>query len=335
MSATSRRKFLSGAAAAGAGVACASISPAAAAAVLRAPTHDEMVAIDFINWPRHQESPAGRTRLACLVYGLVCVDALNQEALLPNSAGVPNVRPHQARLWTTTSSIVGANPFSGSETGTDSTGVLTFFSIATYKVQITPLTALGAPAPDVTPQVLKWRNSLQHPWQHEKWVRSLKVQTGKEMIPLADRENRALVTSRVQMKGGRVTAVPPFTLQGQHAEWRSTVGDGTIRTAATTDSMLWTRNYHRTTDRLAITFTNSTGVKTLYLKMAPGGLKAAITHATDTASSDPTKMTDSTAFARLLVGNAPSSFPVPELATLPHPSALGSSQDVHCEGGRP
>ena len=340
MSATSRREFLSGAAAASAGMACATLSVSAAPAEVIAPmTHDAMVAMDFIDWPRHQEGPPAPTRLACLFYGLICVDVGYQDALLPNAAGVPNVRPHQARFWTTTSSIVGSNPFTGSETGTDASGALTWVSTATYKVEFTPLTAMGARVDDLIPQSAqpKWRNSLRQPWTHAKWVRSLNAQTGRALIGNTQRENRTLVTSRIKMRGGLVTAIPPYTRQGQHAEWKSTLRDGSVVIAATTDSMLWTRSFPRTTQRVEVSFINAAGavVKSLQLSMSSNGLPVAITHATDTPSSDPSKMTDSTAFARLLEGNDPSRFPIPELATLPRSAPQHSSEDVHCEGGKP
>ncbi len=336
MGATSRRRFLSGAAAATAGVACATVNAAAAAGTMQTGSVDTRVAFDFFNWPRHQDKEnQGGNHAAWLLYGLVCMDVKSQELLLPNPAGVPNVSAHNARLWVLKSSIVDSAQFSTTEKGDDSSGLLTYFTIAGYKLQLAALDAARNQISDTTPD-LKWRNSTQQPWRHSKWVRSLKAQTGKALIPAAQRDDRSLVTTRVELKGGTVTAVPPFSTQGQHAEWRSQLADGSIVVGATTDSMLWTRPFSSRADRLRVTFVDRLGAsKTLLLRMSTTGLLAALTHSTDMPHSIPTQMTDSTAFARLLVGNNPATFPVPVLEGLQRPAALGSSDDVHCEGGRP
>lgn len=336
MSTTSRRRFLTGAAAATAGVAYAGVNGAAAAREIQTNPIDARVALSFFDWPRHAEKELrGNRHLACLLYGLVCVDVKSQELLLPNPAGVANVDAHNARLWVLKSSIADDQQFSAADKQDDINGIATGFTIEGCKIEIAALDAAGTVISETATSDLKWRNSKQQPWRDQKWVRSLKAQTGKSLIPVAQRGNRALVTSQVQLKGGRVTAVPPFSEQGQHAEWRSQLSGGTVVVAATTDSMLWTRPFAAVTNRIRVTFISATSTKTLLLNMPPSGLLAAITHSTDMAHSDPTKMTDSTAFARLLVGNDPSSFPVPELDSLQIPASAGSSDDVHCEGGRP
>ena len=55
------------------------------------------------------------------------------------------------------------------------------------------------------------------------------------------------------------------------------------------------------------------------------------THATTMAHGDPTKLTDSKAFARLLRNGDPSTYPYPVLDSLPKPYASLSSEDMHCE----
>lgn len=335
MGATSRRQFLSGAAAATAGVACASANVVSATTTMQLDSIDARVALNFFDWPRHQEQEHhGKKHLGWLLYGLVCMDVPNEELLLPNPAGVPNVDAHNARLWVQKTMVADDSQFSAADKHDDANGIATGYTIGGSKLQLAALDSAGKVISDNSP-ALKWRNSKQQPWRDQKWLRSLKAHTGKSLIPLAQRDNRVLVTSRVELKGGRVTAVPPFSIQGQHAEWRSQLGNGDVVVAATTDSMLWTRAVSELTDRIRVTFVGSAGSKTLLLQMPATGLLAAITHSTDMPHSDPTKMTDSTAFARLLVGNDPSSFPVPVLDTLQQPAYAGSSDDVHCEGGRP
>lgn len=334
MGATSRRQFLSGAAAATAGVACATANAAAAARSMTIDTVDARVAMDFFNWPRHKEKEhQGRKHAAWLLYGLVCMDVKSQELLLPNPAGVPDVSAHNARLWVLKSSIADSSQFTGADQGDDDSGLLTYFTIAGYKLQLAAVDSAGDPIVDTT-RALQWRNTNQQPWRHSKWLRSLKVHTGKSLITGTKRDDPSLVSSRVELYGGRVTAVPPFSKQGQHAEWRSQLSSGSSVVAATTDSMLWTRPFSPRADRLRVTFVTRRSSKTLFLHLTTNGLLAAITHSTDMAHNDPTKMTDSTAFARLLVGNDPASFPVPVLDNLQNPGFVGSSDDVHCEGGR-
>ena len=334
--AATRRQFLSGAAAATAGVALLNTRAAAEETHPHDGDIDERVAMDFLNAPLHQDSTeTASNRIVGLLYGLICTDLKLGEALLPYVGGIDEVKPHIARLWVKTGSIVDASEIAATATGTDGSMAVTYFDIAGYSVSFKPIDGSGNELPEPSTS-LKKRNSDRNPWMHIKWVRCLKKLTGLKLISDTDRNKKDLVTTRVRLKPGKIAAVPPYSRDGQNFEWRVKQGDGKVVVSATTDSMLWSRVLSSGVANVKVTLTDlgGTAQKKIVLKLDAHCLSVAITHATTADHTDRTKQTDSIAFARLLEGGNPATYPVPVMEGSPEEQAYvatASAEDVHCE----
>jgi len=306
---------------------------AAKADHLQPSRHDEAVADDFFNWPRHQSKESSQSpRLVGLLYGLLCVDFTGKEVLMPFSNGITDVRDHEPRIWFKTSTVTESTQVANTAMGIDGTGAYTYFDIASSRVAFKALNSAGNELPDPT-AALKKRNNAQHPWMHIKWVRCLKQLTGISLITSSQRNDPALVASRIWLGTGTVAAVPPFSKDGQHNEWRVRQSNGKEVVSSTTDSMLWSRPLTAGTAKVRMTITPLAGGAGKNVELTPesGVLMCVATHATTMPHGDPTRLTDSKAFARILRNGDPSRYPVAVLDGLPKPAYALSSDDVHCE----
>lgn len=355
MSTTSRRGFLSGAAAAAA-AACAgacggpnnqtssnatagvnaniggAAPPCAPPAVAAA---DQRVATSYLHNPRFRD-PALDTKptSTLLLYGLVCADfGPDKELLLPNTSGLSNqqVHQHRARLWLNKGDV-DAGSAAPDGALTDHAVQFEFWDIATFVVTIDALDSANNPLSSPSPS-LAWRNSEQHPWHNEKYVRCLKTITNKSMIPASARNNATLVSARMTMTRGSVVAVPPFTERGRTIEWKVTKFDGTDMVQATTDAMVWQREYAPGVAKYRITLTPMAGgaPRVINVKQSSQSMTGVITHSMPGSLPDPLKLTDTRAFGRLLASGDPASHPTPNAHRNHTPSVALSGSDGHCE----
>lgn len=353
MSATSRRGFLSSAAAAAAAAtaACSAgcdfsnqtatnaspganvggAAPCAEAAIAPA---DQRVATNYLRLPRFLDPELdGKPTSALLLYGLVCADfGADKELLLPNTAGLTGhgVHQHRARFWLHEDSVDGGAAADG--TVTDHAEKFHFWDIAKNIVSIEALDSANNPLSSPSPS-LAWRNAETHPWHREKWVRCLQTITGKPMIPASSRNNTALVGGRVTMTRGKVVAVPPFTERGRNIEWKLTKFDGTEMVQATTDAMVWQREYAPTVAKYRVTLQPMAGgsPRVINVKQAAQSMVAVVTHAMPGSMPDPLKLTDTRAFAQLLVAGNPASHPTPDAHRNHSADVSLSGSDGHCE----
>ena len=167
-----------------------------------------------------------------------------------------------------------------------------------------------------------------------KFVRNITAITGLPMIPAGSRDNPALVASRVAMTGGTVTAVPPHSPIGQRTEWKVTPVSGTPIISASADAMLWHVGLPPTTAKVKLSLRKiSDGTIRDILLNAPSGELAAVVTNASTTAMPPALLTDTKAFARLLVGGNPATYPFATQFNNFPPSAMGSTSDGHCEGG--
>lgn len=340
MSETSRRTFLSGTATAAAAYAVGSSSIVPSSVEARAAGDiDAKVAFDYVEFPRFQDVLLkGTPRVSALMYGLVCADLKGQELLMPStdgliktdSSGMHGVHKHRARLWALTSAVAGGQAPDGKES---KPGVeLSYWTLDGLALSFSPM--VSGRTLTVSSGKLKAKKSNSHPWTNMKWVRSLKAHTGLSLIKSDQRNNPALVASRVALNGGDVCALPPFSDDGQNGEWTVTRRNKKTVTSATTDSMLWQRPLPDGTTSVKVTLTPLGGgtPRELELKLNDvHALLAVITNATTAAHSDPTQLKDSTAFARLLRGGDPAKFTVPVAARDMRAKPAASSEDIHCE----
>jgi hypothetical protein len=354
MSATSRRRFLQGAAAAAAAatVACGGTQVPTPPAAERTPTPppvggatgptggdvvaagtppEAAIAGKYINKPIFGDAGLeGKSASTFLLYGLLLVDFGGKEVLVPNSSGFASglgVHPHTPKLWVKKSLVA-----SGTEDGNVPVGALaySFWNITNFNLTIDALDSGGAVLAPVGGDVA-WRDDPSHPWTNRKWVRSMKELTNKDII--ATRNDTSLVAARMQMVKGAVTAITPTTDHGRYKIWKATKYDGTSMVKATTDSMIWQREYTGTAAKYRITLTPmATGTaKVIEVTAANKALVAAVTSSMAGAPANPNELTDTRAFARLLVGGDPSTHPLPEAINAAMAAASGS--DGHCEGG--
>jgi hypothetical protein len=360
MSATSRRKFLSGAAAAAAATAAAcgggpaspppanpagNTSPGGAAGGVAAPTGpmaellampvDNRVAVSFLMEPLFLDPALDlKPKSSVLLYGLVCVDFGDQELLLPNTNGLTThgVHSHRARLWLAEADVEGG---SASPDGNQPFGSLrfSFWDINNRAVKIEALDSAGAVLTSPSGN-LAARNSPLHPWTDMKWVRCLKDITDGNLLPTTSRNNPALISSRVEMLKGAVTAVPPATARGQLSQWKVARYGGGEMLNATTDAMVWQREYSPTVAKYRISLTPiPTGTASVItVKATAQSLAAAVTHAMPSmGSANFNMLTDTRAFAQLLVGGNVATHPTPVKDRNGLQAYASSGSDGHCE----
>lgn len=352
--ATSRRKFLSGAAAAAAActAACQSPTPAtnlSPAATPAAPAtaaanardadvlSDADVATNYLLRPRYlapgtEDGPHS----AVLLYGLVCADFGEQELLCPHTATASgDLHEHHPKLWLKHDLVqTGSAPPDGqSGSGTEQCD---FWNIHGLHVTVEALDAsnqvIAAGGPD-----LDWRDSDTHPWTNRKWVRCLGAITNKKLLPPGARNNPTLVSARMNMQKGTITAIPPFNRRGKDTVWALTKFDNTDMVQATTDAMVWQRVYGGTVAsyriRLAPFPTGAEKVIRVKLEEDSQQLAAAVTHGLPEATTiaNPNTLTDTKAFAKLLIGGDPGTHPVGQAAQNAWPMLMSSGSDGHCE----
>jgi hypothetical protein len=349
MRATTRRGFLSGAAAAAA--ACAGAcgpnqpstnqsaggsgpNPPPCAPVTAAPA-DQRVATDYLRLPRFLD-PAldGKPSSTLLLYGLVCADfGVDKELLLPNTTGLTGqaVHQHRARLWLRKDDV-DAGSATEDLTVTDHAEQFSFWDIAKHIVSIEALDSANTPLASPSPS-LAWRNSEEHPWHDEKYVRCLKTITNKAMIPASSRNNMGLVTARVTMGKGNVVAVPPFTERGRNIVWKVTKFDATTMEQATTDAMVWQREYAPTVAKYKITLQPMGGgtPRVINVKHSAQSMVGVVTHAMTGSMPDPHKLTDTRSFAQLLVTGTVAGHPTPAAHRNHSTDVSLSGSDGHCE----
>lgn len=348
MSATSRRGFLSSAAAAAAGAAACNYGnqtatnsspsttnpPAVPCDAPLATPADQRVATNYLRLPRFLD-PAldGKPSSTLLLYGLVCADfGADKELLLPNTAGLTGhgVHQHRARFWLHEDAVDGGAAADG--TIIDHAEKFHFWDIAKNIVSIEALDAANNPLSSPSPS-LAWRNADTHPWHRDTWVRCLKTITGKSMIPTASRNNTAIVSGRVTMTKGKVVAVPPFTERGRNIEWKVTKFDGTDMVQATTDAMVWQREYAPTVAKYRVTLQPMAGgsPRIINVKQNAQSMAGVVTHAMAGSMPDPLKLTDTRAFAQLLVTGDPATHPTPDAHRNHSVDVSLSGSDGHCE----
>jgi hypothetical protein len=272
---------------------------------------------------------ATKSRSTFLLYGLLAVDFGDKELLVPNSGGLPaglGVHQHTPKLWVKQSLVQSGNP-----DGTLTVGGLpfSFWDITNYNVSIEALDSANTVLAPVS-AALDWRDDPSHPWTNRKWVRCLKELTNKDMI--TTRNDTNLVSARMEMLTGAVTAIPPTTVYGRDNVWKAPKWDGTLMVKATTDSMIWQREYTGTAAKFRITLKPLTGTGNKVIEVAADSkaLVAAVTSSMNMPPADFTKLTDTRAFARLLQGGDPNTHPLPEVNGMPTSS---SGSDGHCECG--
>jgi hypothetical protein len=288
-----------------------------------------------------------------MLYGLLCVDIDGKEVLLPNPHGLVHDAVHLARIWFKRSNVRPNPGIPGHLTGTDRTGVYTYFDLTGSRVVFRAMDKAGQPLRDPS-RPLKARKNPYHPWIDFKWIRCLKELTGLPLIGESDRNKTRLVAARVQLGTGTVCAFPPFSRDGQHGLWRVKQSNGKEVVSATTDSMLWSRPLPKNVATVRM-FVAPLGEKSgeesgqesgWYADLVPDKgavLLCAVTHAmlppppregeAQRRLTSGRKLTHSRAFARLLKMKKGRKFrfPVPEIASLPRPYGMASSDDVHCE----
>ena len=294
---------------------------------------DAIVATDFLAWPRHQPRESLKSpRLVSLLYGMVCVDIGGKEVLLPNPDGI-GIGAHVARIWFKTSNVGDARQIEESAKGRDETGAFTYFDIAKSSLVFKAFNKDGKELRDPSAP-LKKRNNPFHPWIDFKWVRCLKKLTGLPLIGDAQRNDPALVRTRIWLGTGTVAAFPPFSHGGQHNEWRVKTYKGKYIVSATTDAMIWSRPLPKDTAKVRLTIAPLGGKQGRVVWLTPenGALLCAATHATLLHEHEPDKLTHSKAYARLLKKGDPARFPIPvQDGGVLQPLPKHSSEDVHCE----
>lgn len=367
MSATSRRTFLSGAAAATAGYA-AVFGPAAAQSHGPTPnaisdTHappdsiqppikdpstgasglnvDYRFAREFIIHPRFLD-PAldNRPNSAVLLYGLVCVDFDDdfQELLLPNTEGAEakkaEVQEHVARLWCAQEIVTGTPDKSFPVTGEPT---IAFWDLKGKTLTIEALNASGAVIAAASPD-LKWRNSMLHPWTNQRSVRCIKDLIKNGMIEEDKRIDSKLVASRVKLTKGTITAIPPFSALGRDVEWKVKKADGTDALHATTDAMVWQREYSSAVTSFRFRLRPLAGGEERLITIKPNTtprqppLVAAVSHAMPMSGmTGLKKLTDTRAFAQLVKGGVMKDYPTAEANRNAPPQLVASGSDGHCE----
>lgn len=300
---------------------------------------DERIALEFL---RHQKfldpDLDSKPKSTVLLYGLVCADFSKQELLLPNTVGLSasGVHSHRARLWLPAEEVLGGSaPASG--TITNGARTFAFWSISRRSITIEALDASGASLATLSTD-LSWRNSSVHPWTDMKWVRCLKHVSSLPMLAAGDRNNTALVNSRMNMSKGSITAIPPFTDVGRNTEWKVAGIDGTEMIGATTDAMIWQREYDPTVATFRITLQPMPAAtpeipQLIAVNAVQQSLVAAVTHAMDDAMMMTHRLADTRAFAQLLVGGNVATHPTPSASRNYPPSLAASGSDGHCECG--
>ena len=352
MTPTSRRRFLYGAATfAVTTAACASDCPGSSSGnatpgnqtaggatpctPASAPPIDLEVASSYLRYQRFLNPVlTGKPSAVLLMYGLVCADFGEKELLFPNTTGVGNgVHQHRARLWIRNDRI-DTGSIGPDGTMSDSSESFAFWNVAKHVVTIQGLDTAGTAQPSSSGP-LAWRNDPEHPWNNAKWVRCLSDISGLAMIPAASRNNPAIVTSRVTLTDGTVIAIPPFTERGRNTRWKLVRANGTSMESATTDAMVWQREYPAATAKYSITLTPMPSGTPKVIRVKANDKKqliAVVTHAMTGGTSSPAVLTDNRAFAQLLVTGNPAMFPTPT-AFLNGPEAgmSLSGSDGHCE----
>jgi hypothetical protein len=215
---------------------------------------------------------------------------------------------------------------------TDSAETFAFWTIEKHTVSIQAFDSGGAPLSSPSPS-LAWRNNPMHPWNDARWVRCLGTLTGMPMIPPTSRNNPTLVSSRVTLTNGTVVAIPPFTDRGRNVEWKVTKADGTDMISATTDAMVWQREYVPTVASYKITLQPTSGTA-LVINVTPTNqsMVAVVTHAMAGSLTTPDLLTDTRAFALLLAGGNAGMHPTPAAhRNAPEPGQFMSGSDGHCE----
>jgi hypothetical protein len=355
MSKTSRRRFLQGAAAAAALATTAACDPGrsggngsgggsasggnaggggtqpapapapAAAAIAAKP--DEVVASTYLKNPMFLDPTlAGKPTATCLLYGLLCVDFGHGLVLVPNSDSLSGigVHKHTPKLFVRKDKVDAG---SAAEDGFVPGGIqFSFWDLTGQLVTIEALDGAGAVLPPVT-NALAWRNNPNHPWTDQKWVRCLKELTNKDIT--SDLANPTLITTRVEMPNGRVTALPPTTDHGRYKQWKVTKFNGDEMLKATTDSMVWQGEFTGTPAKYRIRLTSSAGTKEIKVTATNKSMMAAITSSMNMPPGDVNRLTDTKAYARLLVGGNPNTHPEP--SANPAISVMSSGSDGHCE----
>lgn len=341
MSATSRRRFLSGAGT----LAAAAMLPSpragglAAAMVDVAGPIDLKVAASFCeDDKKFLDIDPDIPYSGVLLYGLVFADRkFGRELLLPQTRSIPAgpgghppaVPVHRPRLWAPPGSVASGGE--GVEVLPDGTR-LPYWDTAGYSVTLTPL-PMSAIAED-TPTAKD--HSKRHPWAHKKWVRDVVKVSGKRLLAVANRSDETKIAMRMGLKGGSIVPTPPFTAIGATTEWAVRRADGMTVVHATTDSMLWTRQWPKTTTQLKVTFT-PIGVRpaktAAVLNLTNKGIALAVTHATTVGAASHTDLVDTRAFALLLDGGDPLTYPFGVAARGVQGDTRSSASDGHCESG--
>ena len=362
MSATTRRRFLQGAAAAAAAtVACGGDQattpappsatsgnttgggPAAAPAPSPAPDAEATVAFGLgpeaviaskyiLNPMFGDPALAGKSSSTFLLYGLLVVDFGGKELLVPNSGGLSGIGVHQhtPKLWIRQSHVqAGSATADGTTPGAIK---FSFWNITNLSIAIEALDSVGAV---LSPQGgdVDWRDDPNHPWTNRKWVRCLKELTNKDMT--TDRNNTALVSARMAMLKGSVTPIPPTTPLGLYNVWKVTKFDGTLMVKATTDSMIWQREYTGAAASYRITLKPMVGTatnKVINVNANDKALVAAVTSSMNMKPADLNSLTDTKAYARLLQAGDPNTHPTPVVNGVALATAASGS-DGHCECG--
>lgn len=300
---------------------------------------DMQVADHFCGSATTFDGAANKPLLALSLYGLVLGDKANSELLLPASKNaLPSSHLHRARLYATATIASGAAD--GTEVRADNGNKLPYWNIEGYRLTWTvldgadkPIAAQGKP--------LKTPSGPQHPWANLTNVRDVCAITGLPILPLAKRNNSALVAARVDLTDGAISAGPPLTAIGSYSEWKVKKANGTSFVSATTDNMTFLRELPPAAAKIQVTFTplDTATAKAPVVFVLKGGLLAAvITHAT-TASSMSMNMTldDTKAFALLLDKGDPKTFPVPTFfrgirgESRPEYRSGLSGTDGHCD----
>lgn len=355
---TSRRRFLQGAAAAAAAatVACggdqATTQPppttpgnATGGAPAPAPAPgpegtvglladpEAVVASKYIRNPMFgDQTLAGKSNSTFLLYGLLVVDFGGKELLVPNSGGLTGIGVHQhtPKLWIRESQVQSGST-SADGFALVSALKFSFWNITNLNVSIEALDSVGAVLPPQSGD-LDWRDDPNHPWTNKKWVRCLKELTNKDMT--TDRNNTALVSARMEMLKGSVTPIPPTTDLGRNNVWKVTKFDGNPMVKATTDSMIWRREYAGTAASYRITLKPmaGTGNKVVNVNANNKALVAAVTSSMNMKPADPNSLTDTKAYARLLQAGDPNTHPTPVVNGVALATAASGS-DGHCECG--
>lgn len=355
MSPTTRRRFLQGAAAAavatvacggdqtttppsaatpgnaGGGAPTPAPAPGAEGTIGLAPDPEALISSRYIRNPLFGDpSLAGKSNSTFLLYGLLVVDYGGKELLVPNSGGLSGIGVHQhtPKLWIRESRVQAGS--AGADGVVLVSGLkFSFWNITNFGVSIEALDGSGTV---LAPQGgdLDWRDDPNHPWTNRKWVRCLKELTNKDIT--TDRNNTALVSARMEMLKGAVTPIPPTTDLGRNNVWKVTKFDGMPMVKATTDSMIWQREYAGTAASYRITLKpmSGSGNKVINVEADNKALVAAVTSAMNMKPADPNSLTDTKAYARLLQAGDPNTHPTPVVNGF---ATASSGSDGHCECG--